>query len=77
VSKLVAAAVALVLFVRWLASATVTVNAGGFPVTVPVFLVIAMVAVSVAAAVVALAVYRTRAERATLAAWRSRPAVAR
>jgi hypothetical protein len=76
-SKFLAAAVALALFLRWLAAASVTVTVDGLPVVLPVLAVTAVPLTAISAAAVALLVYRTRAERATLAAWRARQAMAR
>jgi hypothetical protein len=62
------AIVSALLFLRWLATGHVAVPVGGLTATVP--------ALAVAAAAVAVLVYRTRAERAMLAAWQVRTAAA-
>jgi uncharacterized membrane protein YccF (DUF307 family) len=71
------AAVCLALFLRWLAAGHVTVTIAGAPVNVPALAVAAVAVIAVSAAVVALVVYRTRAERAMLADWQARKAAAR
>jgi ABC-type antimicrobial peptide transport system permease subunit len=76
-SRALIAAVPIGLFLHWLAAGQVTVTVDGVPVAVPAVAVAALVLIAVSAAVVALVVYRIRAERAMLAAWRARKAVAR
>lgn len=71
------AAVAAVVFLRWLTVARVTITVAGIPVSVPAFAVAAATVLTVATALVALLVYRTRAERAMVAAWQARKAAAR
>lgn len=72
-----AVAALLLMMLRWLASAHVAVVlAGGAVISVPVLAIVAAAAVVVTAAVAALMVYRLRAERAMLAAWRTRTAAA-
>jgi hypothetical protein len=71
------AVVSAVLFLRWLATGHVALMVGGLTATVPALLVAAVAAVTMAAAAVALIVYRTRAERAMLAAWQARKAATR
>jgi hypothetical protein len=66
--------VALALFLRWLAVGQVTVTVDGAPVVLPALAVAAVCLTAVAAALVALVVYRIRAERAMLAAWQARKA---
>ncbi len=65
------------LFLRWLAVGHVAVTFAGATVIVPALAVAAVAALGVTAAVVALIVYRVRAERAMLAAWQARKAVPR
>lgn len=72
-----AALVSALLFLRWLATGHVALTVAGLTVAVPALLVAAVAAVAVTAGVVALLVYRTRAERAMLAAWQARKAAAR
>jgi ABC-type branched-subunit amino acid transport system permease subunit len=76
-SKAIIAAVAAVLFLRWLAVGQVTVVADGFPVTVPVLLVAAVIVAAAAAAILALLALRIRAEQARAATWPPRRAGAR
>jgi hypothetical protein len=66
-----AAVVAVVLVLRWLTATHLTVTAAGATVSVPALVVVAAALVAVAALAAALLVYRTRAERAMLAAWRA------
>ena len=63
---------AAVLVLRWLATAQVTINLGGFPVAVPVVAFTAVTVAAVAAAAVVLVVWRSRAEQAAVLVWRSR-----
>ncbi len=69
--------VSALLFLRWLATGHVAVTAGGLTATVPALAVAAVAALTVTAAAVGLIVYRTRAERAMLAAWQTRKAATR
>ncbi len=71
------ALVSALLFLRWLATGHVAVTAGGLTATVPALAVAAVAALTVTAAAVGLIVYRTRAERAMLAAWQTRKAATR
>ena len=68
------ALVSALLFLRWLAAGHVALTAGGLTATVPALVVAAAAVLTVTAAVAALIVYRTRAERAMLAAWQARKA---
>ncbi len=72
-----AALVSALVFVRWLAVGHVAVTVAGATVIVPALAVTAVAVVAVTAGVVALVVYRTRAERVMLAAWQARKAAAR
>lgn len=67
-----AALAAALLVLRWLVTAHVTVMVAGFPVVVPVLAIATAVLAVLAAAVVALVVYRGRAERVMFAAWQAR-----
>ena len=71
------ALVSALLFLRWLATGHVALTVGGLTATVPALLVAAVTAATVVTAAVALIVYRTRAERAMLAAWQTRKAATR
>ena len=71
------AVVLAVLFLRWLAVGHVALTVGGITATVPALAIVAVTVLAVTAAAVALIVYRTRAERAMLAAWQARKAAAR
>ena len=71
------AAVAVALFLRWLAVGQVTVTADGIPVVLPALAVAAACLTAVAALLVVLVVYRARAERAMLADWQARRAAVR
>jgi hypothetical protein len=63
---------AVVLAVRWLAGVHVPVAVfGGAIVTVPALALAALALIAVAAGLVALLVWRTRAEQAMLAAWQA------
>jgi uncharacterized membrane protein YccF (DUF307 family) len=77
VSKALIAAVPIVLFLHWLAVGHVTVTADGIPVVLPALALAAVCLTAVAAVLVALVVYRTRAERAMLASWQARSAAVR
>lgn len=66
------ALVAVVLVLRWLTTAHLTMTAAGTTVSVPALVVVAAVLVALAGLAAALLVYRTRAERAMLAAWQAR-----
>jgi uncharacterized membrane protein YccF (DUF307 family) len=68
------ALVSALLFLRWLAVGHVAVTVAGATVSVPALVVAAVAVVPVAAAAAVLMVYRTRAERAMLAAWQARKA---
>lgn len=72
-----AALVAALLALHWLAVGHVTLTVAGAIVILPALLVAALAAAAVTAGVVALLVWRTRAERAMLAAWQARKAAAR
>lgn len=76
-SRRLVAVVLAALFLRWLAVGHVTVTADGVPVVLPALAVTAACLTAVAALLVALVVYRTRAERAMLAAWQARSAAVR
>jgi uncharacterized membrane protein YccF (DUF307 family) len=65
------AVISALLFLRWLATGHVAVTVGGFTATVPALAVAAVAVLTVTAAAVGLIVYRTRAERAMLAAWQT------
>jgi hypothetical protein len=71
-TKILAAVVVAVLFLRWLAAARVMIPVDGFPVGVPalalVLAVAAVVALAAVAGIVALLVWQARAERAMAAA---------
>ncbi len=71
-----AALAAVVLFLRWLVTGHVAVTAGGLTFMVPALALAAVTVLTLTAAVVALVVYRTRAEQAMLAAWQARKAEA-
>ena len=71
------ALVSALLFLRWLVTGHVAVTVGGLTATVPALAVTAVAAVTMTAAAVAVTVYRTRAERAMLAAWQAQKAAAR
>jgi hypothetical protein len=63
------AVISALMFLRWLATGHVAVTVGGVTAIVPALAVAAAAVVTVTAALAALIVYRTRAERAMLAAW--------
>lgn len=65
------AVVSALLFLRWLATAHVALTVGGLTAVVPALAVAAVVVLTLIAAAVWLIVYRTRAERAMLAAWQT------
>ena len=65
------ALVSVLLFLRWLATGHVALTAGGLTATVPALAVAAVTVITATAAAVGLIVYRTRAERAMLAAWQA------
>ena len=69
-----AAVVAIVLVLRWLTAAHLTMTAAGATVSIPALVIVAVTLVAVAGIGAALLVYRTRAERAMLAAWQARKA---
>lgn len=69
-AHLTALASALV-FLRWLVTGHVALTVGGLTATVPALAVAAVTVAAVTAAAVWLIVYRTRAERAMLAAWQA------
>lgn len=71
------AALSALLFLRWLATGHVALTVGGLTATMPALAVAAVAVCAAAAAAVAVIVYRTRAERAMLAAWQARKAAAR
>lgn len=71
------AAVAVVVFLRWLAAARVPVTVSGVTFAVPALAFAALTVTAVSAAVVALVMYRLRADRAAAAAWRAGKAGAR
>ncbi len=71
------ALVSALLLLRWLATGHVALTVGGLTATVPALAVAAVAVIAAAAAAVAVIVYRTRAERAMLAAWQVRKAAAR
>jgi ABC-type uncharacterized transport system YnjBCD permease subunit len=68
------AAVLAVVVVRWLTAAHLTLTVAGASVSVPALVLVAAALVALAALAVALLVYRTRAERAMLAAWQTQKA---
>jgi len=76
-SKVLVIAVLAALFLRGLATAQVIVPVGGFPLAVPVLAIVVVTVVVAMAGLAALVVYRTRAERAMLAAWQARSAAVR
>jgi hypothetical protein len=65
------AVVSALVFLRWLAAGHVAVTVGGLTAVVPALAVAAVVVLTLTAAAVWLVVYRTRAERAMLAAWQA------
>jgi hypothetical protein len=65
------ALVLALLFLRWLVTAHVALTVGGLTAIVPALVVAAAAVIAAAAAAAALIVYRTRAERAMLAAWQA------
>jgi len=65
------AVIAALLFLRWLATGHVALTVGGLTATVPALAVAAVAVLATAIAAVWLVVYRTRAERAMVAAWRA------
>jgi hypothetical protein len=67
-----AALAAVVLAVRWLAGVHVPVAVAGAIITVPALALAALAVITVTAGLVTLLVWRTRAERAVLAAWQAR-----
>ena len=69
-----AAAISALLFLRWLATGHVALTVGGLTATVPALVVAAVAILAVAATAAGLIVYRTRAERAMVAAWQTRKA---
>jgi hypothetical protein len=71
------AVVSALLCLRWLATGHVALTVGGLTVTVPALAVAAAAVIAAAAAAVTVVVFRTRAERAMLAAWRAPKAAAR
>ena len=71
------ALVSALVFLRWLVTGHVALTVGGLTATVPALPVAAVTAATVVTAAVALIVYRTRAERAMLAAWQTRKAATR
>jgi hypothetical protein len=71
------AVISALLFVRWLATGHVALTVGGLTAVVPALAVAAVVVLTLTAAAVWLVVYRTRAERAMLAAWQARKAAVR
>ena len=71
------ALVSALLFLRWLATGQVALTVGGVTATVPALALAAVAVITAAAAAVALIVYRTRAERAMLAAWQAQKAATR
>ncbi len=71
-----AALVTALLFARWLAVGHVALTVAGATIAVPALAVAAVTVIAVAAATAVLIVYRTRAERAMLAAWHAPKAAA-
>ena len=65
------AVIVAVVFLRWLAVGHVSMTVSGVPVTVPALAVAAVAVMAVSGAVVALVVYRLRADRTARAAWRA------
>jgi hypothetical protein len=65
------AVVSALLFLRWLATGHVALTVGGLTAVVPALAVAAVAVLTLTAAAVWLVVYRTRAERAMLAAWQA------
>jgi hypothetical protein len=65
------AVVSALLFLRWLATGHVALTVGGLTAAVPALAVAAVVVLTLTTAAVWLVVYRTRAERAMLAAWQA------
>jgi hypothetical protein len=65
------AVISALLLLRWLATGRVTLTVGGLTTTVPALAVAAVAVLTAVAAAVWLAVYRTRAERAMVAAWQA------
>jgi hypothetical protein len=65
------ALVSALVFLRWLVTGHVAVTVGGLTVAVPALALAAVTVAAVTAAAVWLIVYRTRAERAMLAAWQA------
>jgi hypothetical protein len=63
------AVISALLFLRWLATGRVALTVGGLTATVPALALAAVAVLAVTAAAVWLVVYRTRAERAMVAAW--------
>jgi hypothetical protein len=68
------AVVSALLFLRWLATGHVALTVGGLTAAVPALAVAAVIVLTLTVAAVWLVVYRTRAERAMLAAWQARKA---
>jgi hypothetical protein len=62
------AAVAVALFLRWLAVGHVSMTIGGASMSVPALVIVAGCVLAVTAAAAALLVYRVRAEQVMLAA---------
>jgi len=71
------AAVAVTLFLRWLATGHVALSIAGAVISVPALLVVAVTVVAVTGAAAAVVIYRTRAELAMLAARQAQEAGAR
>jgi F0F1-type ATP synthase assembly protein I len=65
------ALVSALLFLRWLTTGHVAMTVGGLTATVPALAVAAVAVVTVTATAATVLVYRTRAERAMLAAWQA------
>jgi ABC-type uncharacterized transport system fused permease/ATPase subunit len=71
------AAVAVTLFLRWLATGHVALSIAGAVISVPALLVVAVTVVAVTGAAAAVVIARTRAELAMLAARQAQEAGAR
>jgi hypothetical protein len=69
--KRLAAVIAAIVVVRWLAAWHVTVAAAGLTLAVPALAIAAVVLLALAAAGTALVVYRVRAERDMVVAWQA------
>ncbi|MBV9444717.1 MAG: hypothetical protein JO345_02295 [Streptosporangiaceae bacterium] len=65
------AVISALVVLRWLATGHVALTVGGLTATVPALAVAAVAVLTLTAATVWLVVYRTRAERAMLAAWQA------